>query len=31
MILIIDDDRAIRLAIGLMLKQAGFESESVAT
>lgn len=30
MILIIDDDRAIRLAIGLMLRQAGFDSESVA-
>ncbi len=30
MILIIDDDRAIRLAIALMLRQAGFDSESVA-
>lgn len=31
MILIIDDDRAIRLALGLMLKQGGFESEAAAT
>ncbi len=31
MILIIDDDQAIRLSIGLMLRQAGFEYEAVAT
>lgn len=30
MILIIDDDRAIRLSIGLMLRQAGFDTESVS-
>ncbi|MDE6238376.1 MAG: response regulator [Muribaculaceae bacterium] len=31
MILIIDDDQAIRLSIGLMLRQAGFEYEAVST
>lgn len=31
MILIIDDDRAIRLSIGLMLKQAGMDYEAVST
>lgn len=31
MILIIDDDNAIRLSIGLMLKQAGFAYEAVST
>ncbi len=31
MILIVDDDQAIRLSIGLMLRQAGFEYEAVAT
>ena len=31
MILIVDDDRAIRLSIGLMLKQAGMEFEAVST
>lgn len=31
MILIIDDDHAIRLSIGLMLTKAGFESVQVAT
>lgn len=31
MILIIDDDRSIRLSIGLMLRQAGFEYETAAT
>lgn len=30
MILIIDDDQAIRLSIGLMLRQAGFEYEAVS-
>ncbi len=30
MILIIDDDQAIRLSIGLMLKQGGFEYEAVS-
>ncbi|MDE5556027.1 MAG: response regulator [Muribaculaceae bacterium] len=31
MILIVDDDQTIRLSIGLMLRQAGFEYEAVAT
>lgn len=31
MILIIDDDRSIRLSIGLMLKQAGMDYEAVST
>lgn len=31
MILIIDDDQAIRLSIGLMLRQAGFDYEAVGT
>ena len=31
MILIVDDDQAIRLSIGLMLRQAGFEYEAVST
>lgn len=31
MILIIDDEQAIRLSIGLMLRQAGFEYQAVAT
>ncbi len=31
MILIVDDDQAIRLSIGLMLRQAGFEYMAVAT
>lgn len=31
MILIIDDDQSIRLSIGLMLRQAGFGYEAVAT
>lgn len=31
MILIIDDDQTIRLSIGLMLRQAGFEYEAVST
>lgn len=31
MVLIVDDDKAIRLSIGLMLRQAGFEYEAVAT
>ena len=31
MILIIDDDNAIRLSIGLMLKQAGYAHEAVST
>lgn len=31
MILIVDDDRSIRLSIGLMLKTAGFESEEAST
>ena len=31
MILIIDDDSSIRLSIGLMLKQGGFESEAAST
>lgn len=31
MILVIDDDRAIRLSIGLMLTKAGFESVQVST
>lgn len=30
MILIVDDDQAIRLSIGLMLRQAGFEYEAVS-
>ncbi|MDE6369260.1 MAG: response regulator [Muribaculaceae bacterium] len=30
MILIVDDDQTIRLSIGLMLRQAGFEYEAVA-
>lgn len=31
MILIVDDDKAIRLSISLMLKQAGFDFEAVST
>ena len=31
MILIVDDDQTIRLSIGLMLRQAGFEYEAVST
>lgn len=31
MILIVDDDQAIRLSIGLMLRQAGFDYEAVST
>ena len=31
MILIVDDDQTIRLSIGLMLRQAGFKYEAVAT
>lgn len=31
MILIVDDDQTIRLSIGLMLRQAGFEYEAVAS
>ncbi len=31
MILIVDDDQAIRLSIGLMLRQAGFEYEAVSS
>lgn len=31
MILIVDDDRAIRLSIGLMLRQAGFDYEAVGS
>ena len=31
MILIVDDDQAIRLSIGIMLRQAGFEYEAVGT
>lgn len=31
MILIVDDDQAIRLSIGLMLRQAGFDYEAVGT
>ena len=31
MILIVDDDQAIRLSIGLMLRQAGFSYEAVST
>lgn len=31
MILIVDDDQAIRLSIGLMLRQAGFEYEAVGS
>ena len=31
MILIVDDDKAIRLSIGLMLRQGGMESVAVAT
>lgn len=31
MILIVDDDRAIRLSIGLMLRQAGYDYDAVGT
>ena len=31
MILIIDDDSSIRLSIGLMLKQGGFDNEAAST
>ncbi len=31
MILIVDDDQSIRLSIGLMLRQAGFDYEAVST